>query len=407
MNRVSLYRIGNLCSLLVFLAFSLAGCSKPTPEERFEEALALLQEGQTARGVMKFREIVRDLPDDPMANQSRLILARYYVSEGNAARAIEQLAEVFEAAQFSEPHVQNAFEGLTSIYLQINEVDKALALYDEVIARLPEGSSDRSQMEIQKYSIVLETDKEEAKEAALDDLRVKMLEAEEKIVRGYAREQLAQYFRRQQEYEKSNEVYEAYLEEYPDDTLRRTLELAMATNVIMSGEEEEGLEMFEETAQEYIAETEEILESAKRADEYSNLAQMYMNINQLEKAEELYRKIMAENVQSRKAIEAQLAIANMYTSTGLRQLDRAIFDKGIAVFGQIAEENRNTNIEQTANRNIEEAKAAFERMTQQRQAMEEAAEAAAREGAKTAEPGPDGEPAAAAEEPEEESAETP
>ncbi|MDK2973465.1 MAG: hypothetical protein PWP23_3220 [Candidatus Sumerlaeota bacterium] len=348
--------------LLAGAALLATGCSKPTPEEQMTEAVELIQQGQTARGVMKLKEFVRESPDDPLANEARLLLARYHASEGNATSALQQLQAVYDKAGPSDPLGAQALEGLVTIKQQIQEYDEALALLDEAREQFPETDQDsRGQIDIWKANLLLSTNEPPRVEEAIALLRDLTLEAPEKTTRGIARENLASYYRQNKMFAESNALYRDYIAAYPDDSIVPQLWLAIAINEHLAGNEDESAAIFNEWADKIKAKAEEELESEVRGRKLLELAQNYAAVGRYQEAEDLMLRVMGENTRSRLAIETQFGIAEMYASAALQNQDDVFLEKANAILEQIARENKGTNIEESATRRTEELKSAMER----------------------------------------------
>src|SRR5690606_15944617 len=160
--------------------------------------VTLIQQGQTARGVMKLKEFVRESPDDPLANDARLMLARYHASEGNATSALQQLQAVYDKVGPNSAAGSDALEGLVSIKVQIGELDEALALLDAAREALPETETDsRDQLSIWKGNLLLGAEDEARRAEGEELLRGLAMNAGEKSTRGIARENLASRYRQE------------------------------------------------------------------------------------------------------------------------------------------------------------------------------------------------------------------
>lgn len=358
-------------------ALGLAACSKPTPQETLAEALGLLNEGQTARGVLKLKEMTREHPDDPATRQARIYLARYYVREGNGTRALEELEAAFEGGDISDPTVREAGEGIVSIRAQLKDWEKSLEMLDRITAALPaEAAQDREAREIEKAGLLLAWGEEDESRKAegLGMLEKRALGSEDAAVRGTAREQLANYWRMRGEFEKCNEVYKSYIDKYPDESIRPRLELAMAVNLKRMEKTAEADALYAPALEKLNAEAEAELDKEARSrilDEAASMAEAY---GDLDRVEAIRRRIMGDNVGSQIAIQNQFRIAEMWAVAGIETKDAAKFDKGIAEFERIARDNANTSIGQTASDAIGNARKVFE------QAMNPPAEVPAPEG---------------------------
>jgi tetratricopeptide (TPR) repeat protein len=360
--------------LLGALSLGLTSCSQKTPEERLEEAVLMLQQGQLARAVLELRTIVRENPGDPAAAQARMVLARYYVREGNANRAIEELEAVYKQYGRAEQIGRDAADALMSVRSQIGDLEGAVKLADEAIASVSADEPERlAEYKLLRATILIDQATEESIAEGRQVLRTMMLEAGEPWQRGQAREILANTYRSTQDFEGSNAVYTEYLAAFPEDRIRSRLELAMAVNVISAGETEKGRADFDTAAAKLLAEAEQELDAEQKTTMLQELAAFHQSIKDLEGAEKVMLQIMASNPMSMTAIQTQFGIAQMYLNSGILEESDAHFDKGIALLEQIQKENPNTNIAMTAENMVTQFKQAREDFRTQKAEAEKAA----------------------------------
>jgi tetratricopeptide (TPR) repeat protein len=360
--------------LLGALSLGLTSCSQKTPEERLEEAVLMMQQGQLARAVLELRTIVRENPGDPAAAQARMVLARYYVREGNANRAIEELEAVYKQYGREEQMGLDAADALMSIRSQIGDLEGAVKLADEAIAFVGEDEPERlAEYKLLRATILIDQATEESIAEGRQVLRTMMLEAGEPWQRGQAREILANTYRAALDFEGSNAIYTEYLAAFPEDSIRSRLELAMAVNVISSGDEEKGRADFDTAATKLLAEAEEELDAEQKTTMLQELAAFHQSIKDLEGAERIMLQIMAANPMSMTAIQTQFGIAQMYLNSGVLEDNDAHFDKGIAILEQIQKENPNTNIAMTAENMVTQFKQGRENYRAQKAAADQAA----------------------------------
>jgi tetratricopeptide (TPR) repeat protein len=326
----------------------LAGCKSQTPDEMFLEAGRLLEERKTSQAVLKLKDIVRDHAADPVAADAHLLLARYYASEGNGARAVEELQTVYKNFPFADQRVQEAIGGIIDLRLQMQDFEGALAMADEAIGRSEEvAPAVTESRRSQKASVLATIGGDENAAAAVAILRDLMLTATDTGLRGESREALAQYHRQAGDFAASNAIYTDYLAKFPDDPIRDQLHLAMALNHKAMGEEGEAAKLFDETATRLRAAAEAELDKVARAQRLAEIAVYHEMYGDADTAEEILRQVMAENVGSRVAIDAQFSIARMHAVGGR-------IDKAREVLEAIQRENPGTNIEATAKSYLEQ-----------------------------------------------------
>jgi len=380
---LAISRLGGVFPALVlagFVLFSTTGCSQKTPEERLEDAVLMLQQGQLARAVLELRTIVRENPGDPSSAQARMYLSQYYLREGNLNRAIEELEAVYTQYGRSERLGSEAGDMLIGIRSQIGDLDEALKLADEAI----EAYKDHEDGRLEEYvllraTILIDQGEEEQVAEGREILRTMMLEADAPWQRGQAREVLANTYRSASDFEGSNAVYAEYIEAFPEDRIRSRLELAMAVNTIQSGDEERGREEFEAAAAKLVQDAEQELDRESKTQMLKELAAYRQSIDDLAGAEQVMLKIMAENPMSMTAIQTQFSIAQMYIGSGIFEDRDEHFDRGIEILEQIQRENPNTNIAMSAESMAAEVKQGREQYRQQLAAARAAGEDAADE----------------------------
>ncbi|MBI5154127.1 tetratricopeptide repeat protein [Candidatus Poribacteria bacterium] len=360
-----------LVSLAVMTALVVGGCQKKSPDERFKEATDLIGEKQTARGIIKLKELIRDTPDDPVSGDSHLLLAQYYTREGNAPKALEELEAAYKNKNYGEQRNQAALSGIIEVRRQLKDFETLLKLLDEAIAAIPEGNEGlRMSRQLQKAGVYLQMGGDENIKTGTDLLHTMMLEGKDETMRGQAREVLSQYHRTQSDFEGSNKVYEEYLAAFPDDRVKNHLELAMAVNLRAMGKEDEARAKFEPTAAGMLKAADEELDLAARSQMVLDLAQYHRMMGNLDEAEALMRRVMGENVRTNLAITTQFDIATMYLEAGQTE-------KGVGFLEQIKRENPGTNIEASADNILKQVAAAKEAAQQAPETLEDTPAAAA------------------------------
>jgi TolA-binding protein len=338
-------RITSAIALAAAISVSATGCKKKTPEERFTEAIQLVQQQQqTALGVLKLQELIREFPEDPVSVQARFYLAELYMGLGrqeNMERAFEQLKAVYEKIGLNQRDGANAHLFATQVLARIGNLERAEKHAREGVEKATDPAI-KTEMGFLLSSLLLaQTENPELYSEAEAFFRETSLNNPDPTMRGQAREILADFLRRNERYADSNAVYTAYLEKYPDDEIRPQLLLAMALNHRLAGEEEQFEALFAEGAagmKDYI---EKELDSESRLRLRMDASRLFEVAGKLEDSEEQLRKVMAENVGKMPAIQAQIAIGELRIRTN--QLEKAR-----EIFQQIERENPGSRIGQTA-----------------------------------------------------------
>jgi len=353
MNKLRIFFV----SLGAASALFLSGCSQPTPQEKLEEAVVLYQEGDVARAVLKLSDVSKNHADDPAAAEANLILAQHNANIGNGDKSIEFLDIILDKYDAGTIEYETAIEGKIAILAQLGDFETVDEILQEQVD-LNEGKHpDRAldyKLKLAQLNLSWPED-EERNQHGHDMLETMMLEDEEAGNRGAARERLADFYRQIRKYEKSNEVYETYLENYPDDPISNQLEFAIALNTYQSGDKEGGLEKAVEIEEAILEEIEAQEEAQKKSDLYRVLAVNYKNMEDFDTAEKYYKESMGQVPMSNNAIRMQFEMAEMFIMGGIQKDEDEVFNRGIEILEQIISENPGTNIALTAEEKITQA----------------------------------------------------
>ncbi len=347
-----------ICTLPALIL--LSACSSKTPEEEFQEVQTLLQEQQFPLAIIKMREMIKENPEAEITDQVRMTLASVYIRMGreeNMQKAIEQLEEIYKGKDVLQMPARQAHQMATEAMVRLGDLDGAIANVEDAI----EGVTDelaKEELTLQKATLMLlKEDNEEAAQEGYQMFEEAMLNSEHEVIRHQAREVLANHNRQQQDFEKSNEVYSAYIERYPDDKVVPQLEMAMGLNLKQMEEDEIAEEVFRSGEAKMREQIEEELDSRQRAADLNNLALLLKAFQDLEGAEKVYREIMSEVPATRQAIEAQLAIGDMYA-------EARNWEKAQTLFEAMSKENPTGSIQEIAQERLQ-------RLVNYRKAIEE------------------------------------
>lgn len=337
-----------LMTSILLVAFLVSGCGRKTPEDKLAEAQQLLQERQTPLAILKLRDLIREHPDEDAAIDARFGLAMIYTQLGreeNLEAARDLYRQLYEMLGVRDERGLEAFSQLIMAKLEKENFDGAFEMIDKVIDDLADDPQFQTQMKIQRAMLQLLSEEEEKVDQGVEFLMATMVEHEERPMRGQTRELLARHYREEGRFEESSAVYTHYLEHFPDDPIKPMLVLTMAINSKLAGDTEskerylaEGKALMEEKI-------EEELNLNRRAEHLNDLAQLLTVAEDFDGAEEAYRRIMADQPATRTALDAQFAIGQMY-------LNANELDKAEALFLQIKRENANTPVEEMAERGV-------------------------------------------------------
>lgn len=356
--------------LATIIVVGATACREKTPAESLEHAQQLLDQRQTAQAVLELKKLVNKAPKDATAPTAHLLLARFYTNQGNGPRALEELEAAWKLAGPDDDRGREAIEAIVQIRTQLKDFEGALESIDEAIAASADkdaAMADSWRVRRGEFLLGTSTDATVVAEAE-GSLRTMSLDHADAGTRGFARETLANYYKRKGDFTAANGVYAAYLEKYPDDTIRNQLRLAMAVNRWESGEKAEARVAFDEAAAAVVAEADAELDKQARARMLLDLSQFYRLIGDLDGAEKLMLRVMGENAMSRLAIDTQFGISEMYVGAGLQQGDDVLYEKGLAVLDRIQRENPGSNLEMSAQRYADEARAIHKRLAEARDA---------------------------------------
>lgn len=368
---------------LTLLLCTFGGCRKKTPSELLAEAEQLLQERQNALAVVKLQNLVEKHPDDPTAVDARLLLAQYYVSLQQWDPALGHLREAYEKSGVGTDRGDKAMGGQVYILSVTGRFDEALTTLNAAIDKAKQLPDPNVAKSFEAYRADLQVNQSGTTETIILGLRhwrEVMLNDSDPAQRGQSREKLANYYRQLGAFKDSNGIYDEYIAKYADDPTTPHLVLAQAINLRFAGEQEEGEKLFTEGEKLMLTGVEQELNQESRATRLSDLARYNQTMGRFDRAEELLRRIMAENAGKRPAIVAQFGIAQLW-------LEAFEFDKSFKILEQIKAENAGTSIAQEAEQMLLQAKAGqvnYNHYMEQVRQQEEAEKTGARDGSATA-----------------------
>lgn len=336
--------------LAACVAVSLAGCGEKPPSERLDQALVQIQEGQVARGVIELKRIVADHPDDPAAMTARLHLGDYYFTERNAPAALEQYEPIVDGLPFDDPRAQAALERLLGVRVGTGNPQAALDLLDRVKGDVGDDPAITESLDLRRTDILMMMGEDARTTESLNLLATLMNEAETDV-RHLARESLARFWRSQGEFERSNDVYRDYLEQHPGDPLELNLQMAIAANYKLAGDDERARAEFAAPSTAYLEAIEAELDQRTRGQMLLELAQYHRLMQDWEEAETLMRRFMGYHVRDRVAVDTQLDIIRMYIN------EARDFDRAEELLDQVIQENPENNIGETGRAWLEQLRA--------------------------------------------------
>lgn len=335
---------GLVLALLFGTLLGLSACRQKTPEERLVEAQELLAERQVALAVRRIQDVIDEHPGEPITIDARFLLTQVYMSLGreDAVRsAIEQLQAIAGITSVEDQAGQQALTMITELYLALDEPEAAIAHSASIVEQASGIPVLEDEARIIHNILLLSAGDEEQMDEAREFLRGVIVEAESEPLRHQAREILADHYRRREMWQESNEVYDLFLDAYPGDPVNAQIMMAQALNLRQMEDAAAAEARFDEGAEAMLAHLEEEEDANARADVLRTLSQFYEAFERPDEAEEMLRRIMADQPATLAAINAQFGIGQLRTRRG--DLDGAI-----ELFRQMQRENPESDIGQTA-----------------------------------------------------------
>lgn len=330
--------------LAVATVGSMTGCKKKTAADRMKDAEQLLQDRQVPLAKITLKDIIEQFPEDPAANDARLILAQVYVSEGRKEyipNSIELLQTVHKNLGWDDPKGFDAYRGMVELTAQNDDLPGAIKLAQDAAASLKDKPAMAAEMASLAAQMQLSASDEATQKQGVESIEKMMMESEDATVRGTSRETLAHYYRLKNDFVASNAVYDKYLEKFPDDPVKSQLYMAQAINYKTMKDDAKSAEAFAKGEELMKKDIEGELNLNARAEKLNTLATFYSAVDRVDDAEKQLRRIMAEQPATRMALDGQFAIARLY-------IQHKRFDEADALLTQIAKENANTPVAQSA-----------------------------------------------------------
>jgi len=316
--------------LVVSLALTAGtGCRKKTPDERLQEIQDLFRDQKIVNAVLKSKELIRDFPDDPAAYEARAALAFYYFQTGDPERAHEYLEQIYRGLGLLDYRGFGAVLQDAEIYQMQEDYETALSTLDWALETVPHDAETTPELLMAKASLLVKSDNTTE---GIRLYREMMLKAPQPQVRGGARERLAQFYRRRNEYQKEIDVYNDYEQAFDEPTIKPQFDIIRGLALKNLGKTEEGQALFDEGIETLKKDAQGELEQNKAIGNWMAVAQYYLVADMPEEAAETLKTIREEYPQNPASVEAGVALGDIYVS-----LDR--FDDALAVYNKVREEN--------------------------------------------------------------------
>ena len=281
--------ISGFLSLALLLA---AGCAKKTPEELLTEGHRLLQEGDVLQAEFNYQEILERYPDSEVTAEARFWLALCYRAEKQFDLAREQL-DLFIPAVGGVATDRGLRAAMLKIdsYVEENRIDKALeeaVATSDSLAMLPPQVKDRFQFSITTL-FMINDDEEKALEICRDLISREPSEAER---HAEPLDRMAAIYIKREQPEKAVEVYEDYLDRYPETPFKSHVLFLLGTHQMQNGQAEAAEKNFAASEAELRRQLEAALSAEEKTELLMELAGQKDNRGDVQAAQEALRTII-------------------------------------------------------------------------------------------------------------------
>ncbi len=278
-----------------FLSLALlltAGCAKKTPEELLTEGHRLLQEGDVLQAEFNYQEILERYPDSEATAQARFWLAACYRAEKQFDLAREQL-DLFIPAVGGVATDQGLQATMLKIdsYVEEKKIDKAI---EEAVATsnslvmLPPQLQDWFQFNISTL-FMINNEEEKVLEICRGLISREPSEAER---HAEPLDRMAEIYVKREEPEKAVEIYEDYLDRYPETPFKSRVLFLLGTHQERNGQAEAAQKSYEASEAEVRRQLEAALSAEEKTRLLMELAGQKDNRGNVEAAQEALRTII-------------------------------------------------------------------------------------------------------------------
>ena len=205
--------------LIAALAVALLGqaCRKKTSADHWQDALRAAQRGDTIGVMVKCQKIIDMTPDDPVASEARMLLARCQMKSGDYQAERQTLTEVIERVGLSSPMGQGAYVSRLRSWEREKRPQDAIRQIEETAKDLevaPNFARDVQLMLGGLYEANGESDKAKAHFAQLADA------ADDEAFRLQAKDRQVALHLKVNEFAECIALWEEYLDKHGDTEFR-------------------------------------------------------------------------------------------------------------------------------------------------------------------------------------------
>lgn len=333
-----------LCALLALLVLVAGvGCRKKTPDDRLRDIDDLFQKRNIVGAVLKCRDLIRDHPADPAANEARIRLAAYYYQTGDYDRMHEYLEQVYTQMGLKDTRALAAFFQDIQIYREQEKAEDGLKKIAWALEQFPNDSPTTPELQMARADFYLITDTPEKGEELFREL---MMTASVDMMRHQSREMLAQYYRDKEQWEKSAAVYADFVAAFPETPIRSELEIARGLALEKAGDPHgNARDLFQRGMDALVKAAEEALDKEDAAARWETIGQYYLLAEKPQEAAALFEKVWKEYPETEIAPRAALRYTDL-----LVHLKR--HDEALEVLEQIQTDNPMSRLGSEAQRRI-------------------------------------------------------
>lgn len=319
------FRLALTLSVAVAMLIALPACRKKSPEERLTEIGELVNQKNVVGAVLKSKELIRDMPKDPVAHQARMFLARYYFDTGSPDQAHQYLSDIYTDVGLESKLGLDAFAQDIFFHRQANDNAAGIAKLDKAIQTLKHDSDTTADLTMMKADLLIRDNKPEDAIRIFNEI---MLGARAESQRHEAREILANYLRSAKQFDKVADTYATFLKKFPDTSLRSDLEIAQGLALREIPERKaEGEILVEKGLAAVRQRAVSTLDKEESAYLFMTLATYLQAAGRAEESAATYEKIYKELGQTRTAAAALLKRGDLYVMGGKIETAAGLYEQ--------------------------------------------------------------------------------
>jgi len=126
-----------VASIVALALAAGTGCRKKTPEDRLTQIKDLFTQQKFVEAVLKAKELIREVPDDPASYEARGALAYYYFQTGDPDRSHEYLEQIYRGLGMKDMRAIQALMQDVQIYQMQEDYKAGVAIVDEALETIP------------------------------------------------------------------------------------------------------------------------------------------------------------------------------------------------------------------------------------------------------------------------------